>query len=402
MAAIAKSDATAIAKEYYASGGLINAAYEENPGMALATKKRISGKHYDFPIQYGYASNRSRTASTALAKANKTQFVEFNVTTVASYDAKDIEKQAMAEITDSGAFVDLLTNTIDNLGKALGNGVGEDLFLGLGAALGQVGSVSTTTLTLKNPSHIARFYVGQTLRVASTDGTSGSLESGSVTVTAVNRDLGTLTAAANWSSGIGTIATDQYIFNDGDFGLGRAGLPAWVPDSTSGLGTAFYGATRSVDSTRLAGCRQSVSTGTDISSALRTLLSRMGREEAKPDVALCSYDMLADLETQLEQKNWVDIKSKSVDIGFEAIRVMTGGRRIDFVADRSCGDDRIYVGNRESLELIYSSSDVFEIDDEDGEVLSRNATSYSYDIRGCSFSNYVVRRPKDWGVLLFT
>jgi hypothetical protein len=402
MAAISKSDATAIAKEYYASGGLVNAAYEENPGMALASKKKITGKHYDFPIQYGYASNRSRTASTALAKTNKTQFVEFNVTTVASYDAKDIEKQAMAEITDSGAFVDLLANTIDNLGKALGNGVGEDLFLGLGASIGQVGAVSTTSLTLKNPSHVSRFYVGQVLRTATTDGTSGALESGSQTISAINRDTGVLTAAANWSAGIGTIAADQYIFNDGDFGLGRAGLPAWVPDVTTNLGTAFYGATRSTDATRLAGCRQSVSTGTDITSALRTLLSRMGREEAKPNIALCSYDMLADLETQLEQKNWIEIKSKSVDLGFEAIRVLAGGRRIDFVADRSCGDDRIYVGKRESLELIHSSSDVFEIDDEDGEVLARNATAFSYDIRGCSFSNYVVRTPKDWGVLLFS
>lgn len=403
MAAISRTDADGILKEYYAADGFHNAGYEENPGLGIAKKVKITGRHYDFAVQYGYGSNRSRTASTALLKTNTMNEAQFQVTTCKSFDAKDVDKQALAEVTDEGAFVDLLTNTMDNLSKALHNGVGEDLFLNLGAALAKIGAVSTTLLTLANPTHITRFYVGQTLRVATTDGTSGALEVGSVTVTALDADAGTLTAAANWATGIPTIAVGQFIFADGDFGLGRAGLASWTPDTTTGLGTAFYNVTRTADVNKLAGHRQTVSTGADIVSSLRTLVARMGRSEASPDTALLSFDLLADLETQQEQKvTYTDFKAQGIDMAFDAIKITVAGRRLKCVPDRSCGDDRIYVGNAKYLEIIHSEEKPVVIDDADGEILSRNAGSFSYDMRGNSFSNYVVKVPREFGVLLFT
>lgn len=403
MVAIARSDADGILKEYYAADGFHNAGYEENPGLGIAKKVKITGRHYDFAAQYGYGANRSRTAATALLKTNTMNDTQFQVTTCRSFDAKDVDKQALAEVTDEGAFVDLLTNTMDNLSKSLHNGLGEDLFMNIGAGLAIVGAVSTTLLTLKNPTHIPRFYVGQTLRVASTDGTSGALETGSVTVTAVDSDAGTLTAAANWTTGIPTIVAGMFIFNDGDFGLGRAGLASWCPDVTTGLGTAFYNVTRSADVNKLAGHRQTVATGADIVSSLRTLVARMGRSEASPDTALLSFDLLADVETQLEQKVvYTDFKAQGVDMTFDAIKMTVAGRKLKLVPDRSCGDDRIYVGNAKYLEIIHSEDKPVVIDDADGEVLSRNAGAFSYDIRGNSFSNYVVKFPREFGVLLFT
>jgi hypothetical protein len=402
MAAIDRTAADPILKEFYASGAFHSSAYEKNPGMGIAKKVKITGRNYDFGVKYGQAPNRSRTAATALGKTNTLNAVQFQVRTATSYDAKDLDQQAMAEVADEGAFVDLLTSTMDDLAKSMGNGLGEDLFLNHGASIGVVGTVVTTLLTLANPSHITRFYVNQSISSASTDGTSGALDAGSVVVTATDRDAGTLTAGANWTAGIAAIAAGRFLFTTGDFGLGRFGLPSWIPDVTTGLGTAFNNVTRSVDATRLAGSRQTVSTGTDIVSALRSLLARLGREEASVDTAFCSFEMLADLETQIEQKVVVDVKAKGVDMGFEAIRIVTGGRRVDFTPDRSCGDDRIYVGARDTLELIYSQDDPIVVDDLDGEVLSRNATSFSYDIRASSYSNYVIREPRTWGVLIFS
>lgn len=402
MAAIARADADGILKEYYAADGFHNAGYEENPGLAIAKKVKITGRHYDFAAQFGYGANRSRTAATALLKTNTVNDSQFQVTTCKSFDAKDLDKQALAEVTDEGAFVDLLTNTMDNLSKSLHNGLGEDLFMNTGAGLAVVGAVAATLLTLKNPTHIPRFYVGQTLRVASTDGTSGALEAGSVTVTAVDSDAGTLSAAANWTAGIPTLVAGMFIFNDGDFGLGRAGLPAWCPDVTTGLGTAFYNVTRSADVNKLAGHRQVVATGADITAALRTLVARMGRSEASPDTASCSFDMLADLETQLENRvMYTDFKAQGVDMAFDAIKVTVAGRRLKFVPDRSCGDDRIYCYQAKYLELIHSEDKPVVIDDADGDILCRNAGAFSYDIRGNSFSNFVAKFPREFGVLIF-
>lgn len=403
MAIISKSDAVEISKEYYASGEFVNAGYKKNPAMALAKKKKITGKYYDFSMKYGQAPNRSRTAATALAKVNKTNFVEFNVPTRDSFDAKDIDQKAMKEVKDEGAFVDLLTSTMDDLAESLGNGLGEDLFLNTGGWIGQIGSgQGTPNVVLLNPSHVTRFYVGQVLRVSTADGNSGALKAGSVTVTAVDRDTGTVTASGNWTAGIGTAAANDYIFADGDFGLGRAGLPAWIPDTTANLGTAFYGATRSVDATRLAGCRQGVSFGADIVTSMRSLMARIAREEGDPDTAFCSFDTLADVESQVETKVIVDVKAKDVDMGFSGIKVVCNGKPVTFVPDRSCPDDRIWLGNTSKLELIHSQDEPFVLDDEDGELLSRNSGSFSYDIRGSAYANYVIRKPNDWGVLIFS
>lgn len=403
MVAIARADADGILKEYYAADGFHNAGYEENPLFGIAKKVKITGRHYDFAVKYGYGANRSRTASTTLVKANTMNDAQFQVTTCRSFDAHDVDKQALAEVSDEGAFVDLLTDTMDSLSKSLHNGLGEDMFMGLGAALAVVGTVATVNLTLKNPTQITRFYVGQTLCVASTDGTSGALETGTVTVTGVDSDLGILTAAANWTTGIPTIVAGMFIFANGDFGLGRAGLASWCPDTTTGLGTAFYNVTRTVDVNKLAGHRQSVSTGADIVSSLRTLVARMGRSEASPDTAGISFDLLADVETQLEQRvMYTDFKAQGVDMAFDAIKLTVAGRKLRLIPDRSCGDDRVYVFNSKYLECIHSEEKPVVIDDADGDVLCRNAGAYSYDIRGNSFSNYVAKIPREFGVLLFS
>jgi hypothetical protein len=403
MVAISRSDADGILKEYYAADGFHNAGYEENPFLGIAKKVKITGRHYDFAVKYGYGANRSRTAATALLKTNTRNDAQFQVTTCQSFDAHDVDKRALAEVSDEGAFVDLLTDTMDGLSKSLHNGLGEDLFIGLGAAIGKIGAVTTTTLTLANPTHVTRFYVGQTVRVATTDGTSGALEVGSVTITGIDSDLGKLTAAANWATGIPTIAANQFIFTDGDFGLGRAGLQSWCPDDTTGLGTAFYNVTRTADVNKLAGHRQSVATGADIISSLRTLIARMGRSEAAPDTCGLSFDMLSDIETQLESRVvYTDFKAQGVDMAFDAIKVTIAGRKLKMVPDRSCGDDRIYAVNAKYLEVIHSEEKPVVVDDADGEVLSRNAGAFSYDIRANSFSNFVMKVPREAGVLIFS
>src|SRR5687767_13906019 len=179
MAVVDTTAADAILKEMIADNPHTVAAYEENPGLALCKKVKYTGKIYEWEIEYGEGANRSRTASTALAKVNTLDKVNPGIRPVSAYDAKDVQHEALNEVTTPGAFVDLLENVLDTLRRSLGNGAGEDLYLNHGAALGQVGSITTTVLTLKNPSHATRFYKGQELRSSETDGTTGSLQTGS-------------------------------------------------------------------------------------------------------------------------------------------------------------------------------------------------------------------------------
>jgi hypothetical protein len=403
---ITASSVNDILKEDYGPDGIANTAYEENPGFGMVKKHRMTGAYYRYPVQYGYASNRSHTASNALAKTNTTNFIHFNVPTVEDYDAKSLQKKAMEEAQDPGAFVELLRNVCDSVVKSLANNCGADFFNHRGATVGQISAtsaVATPTITLSDPTDITKFYAGQTLAASTANGLSGALKGGSVTVLSVDRSAGTVTATGNWSAGIATVAVNDFLFPAGDFGLGRAGLADWCPDTTTGLGTAFYTAVRSVDASRLAGSRATV-TGLPVSQAIRQLGAIMGREEGKPDTYLCSWTTMNDLMTERDIKlihTRVDAQGMDATVGFDSVRVIGVRGPIDVVADRSCNDGHGYLVRMTDLVCIHSQDTPVKIDDADGSMMIRESTDFTYDIRGAAFVNYGCLKPLNLGVMLF-
>lgn len=405
MATVDTTAADAILKEMIADHPHAVACYTENPGLTLCKKVKYTGKVYEWEIEYGEGANRSRTASTALAKANTFNKVNPGIRPVSAYDAKDVSHEALNEVTTPGAFVDLLENVLDTLRRSLGNGLGEDLYLNHGAALGQVGSVSTVTLVLKNPSHATRFYAGQTLASSETDGTSGSLQAGTHTILSIDRDTGTLTAATNWTTGIASLDADDFLFSSGDFGLGRLGLASWLPDTAPGGSDSFTtnAINRSLDVVRLAGSRSAVTAGTDIASALRTICGRIAREGGTVDTCLLGVDLLAQFEEQVDQKvQYAELKGDKVDVGVPSIKFTASGQNLNLVSDRSCGDDHMYLIKKAHLEVVHSGPGLVEVVDTDGKVLSRVATAYAYDVRGLTRANFAYRVPRDGGVVAFS
>lgn len=400
--------ANEILKEDYGPDGIANTAYEDNPGFGMVKKHHFTGKLYNFPVQYGYASNRSRTATTALSKANTTNFVEFEVVTVADYDAKDIGKKILAEADGPNTFVTLLRNVSDSVVQALSNNAGADFFGNRGAAIGQLGSgQATPTITLLNPSDITKFSAGQVLATSLADGLSGALKAGTVTVLSVDRSAGTVTATGNWTAGIATALPNDFIFPAGDFGIGRAGLADWCPDTTTNLATAFYAAVRSVDASRLAGTRLSV-TGLPISQAIRQVAAVQGREEGKPDTCFLSWVVYNDLITERDLKvvekvrgNASPGKGEETTVGFSGIKIAGARGTIDIYPDRSCNDTHFYLCRMADGLCIHSQDTPVKIDDEDGNILARNAADFTYDIRGASFMNYAWSKPVNLAVGVF-
>jgi hypothetical protein len=407
MAVVDTTAADAILKEMIADNPHGVACYTENPALALCKKVKFTGKIYEWETEYGEGANRSRTASTALAKANTLDKVNWGIRPVSAYDAKDVQHEALNEVQSPGAFVDLLENVLDALRRSLGNGAGEDLFMNHGAARGQVGSIpSANVLLLKNPSHATRFYKGQEIRSSETDGTSGALQAGSATITAIDRAAGSLTTdGAGWVDQIATLDADDYLFSDGDFGLGRYGLPSWLPDAAPG-GSDSFGPNvinRSVDVVRLAGSRSEAGSGADVATVLRGLCSLISREGGMVDTALLSVDLLSQFEEQVDQKvQYEELKGDKVEVGVPSIKFTASGMKLNLVADRSCGDDHIYTVLKKHLEVVHSGPGLVEVVDSDGKVLSRNATAYSYDVRGLTRANFAYRQPRDGGVAVFT
>lgn len=391
-----------VLKEYYGDKGVPSAVYKETPAFGSIKKKKITGEYIAWPVQYGRAANRSRTGTTALTRPNAPAFVRFNVPTVEDYDSISVSKKALAECKDEGAFLDLLTNAIESVAGNLGQNHELDLFNHRGAAIGVVDDIPTaTTLTLTIASDINRFEKGMEVRMASTNGLTGSLSVGSATVTAVDRDTSTLTTdGSGWVAQIADAAAGFYIFPDGDFGVGRAGLADWCPDSTSGLGTAFYNATRSPDPSRLAGHRVS-GANLSISQAVRNLCAKAGNNGKSFNKGYISVNQMNNLVTELDNKvSYIkEPSSPDAEVGWDAVKIIGGSSSIRFVASHGCPDDHIYLFDDQVLECIHSQNSPVEIEDMDGNVVSRLATDFGFDVRGQSFSNFRVVEPSKMGVI---
>src|SRR5262249_34320791 len=104
-----------------------------------------------------------------------------------------------------------------------------------GAARGQLsgvgGAQSSTTLTFADANSALNFEVDQQIQLASTDGTTGSVRNGFVTVTAVNYEAGTITVDSGPSLGAIPGALDNdFVFRNGDFGAWMPGIRSFVTD----------------------------------------------------------------------------------------------------------------------------------------------------------------------------
>jgi hypothetical protein len=251
-----------------------------------------------------------------------------------------------------------------------------------GTGSGTIGRVTTgstgTSITLTNAEDVTNFEVGQEL-VFSTANGGGSVKTGQVSVVGVNRDTGVLTTDAQSAidGGTGT-ATNDYIFNAGDYDQKVKGLRAWLPD-TAPTSTAFFGVDRTSDVTRLGGIRYDGS-ALPIEEALISAASRVAREGGKPDHCFMNYSKFADLEKALGSKvQYVDLKVNA-EIGFRGI-VINGPRGpIKVIPDQNCPSDRAFMLEMKTWK-IYSLGKAPRILDADGMKMLRDNDADGVKVR---------------------
>jgi hypothetical protein len=258
-------DGTALAqvlKIQYTQRKVNNICYGESALLARIKKEtNFGGKLEQVAFQYG--SPQGRGSAFAVAQGNITPSV---------YDAVSVPRAkdyAFAEITgemidaakdNEYALLDGLKREIDNAFYTVARSIAVSLFGSGGGARGQIGATTTlasTTIVLADVNSVVNFEVGMVLNLGATDGTTGAKRAGTLTVTGVNRDLGTLTVNANVSTVTGAALAD-FIFQNGDFETTRSmltGLAGWIPWTAPVPGDNFFGLDRSKDVTRLSGVR---------------------------------------------------------------------------------------------------------------------------------------------------
>jgi hypothetical protein len=215
--------------------------------------------------------------------------------------------------------------------------------------------------------------------VFSTADGGGSVKAGSVTVNGIDRDSGVITvdALTAIAATVGA-ATNDYVFQQGDYDARLSGLRAWVPDSAP-ASTAFFGVDRTADVTRLGGIRFDGS-AMPIEEALIGAASRVAREGGKPGHCFMNYSKFADLEKALGSKvQYVDVKANA-EIGFRGIQINGPRGPIKVIPDQNCPSKRAFMLQMDVWKL-YTLGKAPRILDADGMKMLREAASDSVEIR---------------------
>ena len=362
MASLTKSDFQSILKRLYPYKEVLHSIYEQNPFLSMVKKNtEMYGDVLKVPVKHAHTSGRSADFATAKSNKSPSKNVAFLVDHISDYSLASVDYLTMlVSSKDKGAFQKAIEFEVDSAIGSLGRSLGSKIYRDGSGSMGQVGSLSTTVLTLKDTNDVTNFEVG--MRVAASDGSAGDvLQDGgaAVEITAIDYDAGTLTTTgSDWDTQLASLDADDHLYIEGDAANAGSnvcisGLEAWVP-ATAPTSTAFFGVDRSVNPTRLGGHR--LSAGSNLRDDLIDAAVRVARQGARPDYAFMNHaefgELVKDISGSSGDARYVMDKGLGEGIvGFETISLMTPAGAIKCVPDHNCPSNAVYMLDMSCWEL---------------------------------------------------
>jgi len=322
--------------------------------------------------------------SGSLPTANVKPYLQAEIETKSLYRRLNIDRKSMyAAKDDKGSFVRLLKEGIENTVESWMRNFNRILFSDGTGALGTMDGTNSGSGTTGDPYlvlisdatfHEARLEEGDYVNIGSD--TSTMMEIVDLNVATKTVSLVTISGAVT----IGASDTDV-IYMQGSKDNDPIGLAATVGDNTS----TIYG----IDQTA-AGNRRFLSTiiaagGAEISPQLinKAVLKIHKKCGKHPNLILTSYEQFIKLENQLENQKYVVLHSKDeslkTKIGFDAIEVTAGARRIPVMIDRFCELGEMWLLNDDHIKVLHQPG--FGWFDDDGTVLLRHTNADGYEAR---------------------
>lgn len=400
--------ATPILKQYYTPKKIESLVFQ-SPAQGIIPKDTGgSGVAYVGAIRSAITPAVSYTDTVAFTNGASSVYKQWVCPWRSGYGRALVSGAALDQCgNDRGAFVKAVVSETEGAYAAIGQQIGAGLWHNGGGAIGQLdglSNVGTATVTLANPSDAINFRPGQTIKSSATDGTTGAVRAGSVTLTAVDIFAGTLTASAAWSAGITAPVNTDFLFPDGDFGLAFQGFPAWVvPNALRAgtLGTAFNGVTRSVDPIRLAGVPL-VGAGAPKKESMIQIGMMLNRLGAKPSHMFLNDLDFADISKDLTTSTRITTETafKNPQIGFTALEYLAPFGSIKLMTDPFLSQGTAYVLDM-STWLMPSMGMIPKVDFVDKLQWLRQAGSDSYEFRTLYRCATYCSNPAKNGVITF-
>lgn len=280
-----------------------------------------------------------------------------------------------------------------------------------GNSRGQVLSgEGTATITLKNKEDACFFLPGMWVYASSDDGAQAApagLRNGgaAVQIGKVNLAKGQLTNATggNWTAVIGALTADDHLFRRGDYGAaapnGFFGLDAWFPTSDPGASDSYGGINRSTAPDKLAGMRVDV-TGNLLTGIFDVLAEREKNmdEEKTSTSCILSVTRANDLMKSVQSQGRYE-PGDAAKFGASSFVIATPwGGKCNIVAEAGMRQDRFYIGEPDSFEIIARQGDIPHWFNSDGREWRHLGSSDSIEAFIQSFLCTLCPDPSKWAI----
>lgn len=374
-------------------------AYQKKPLVGMMRKdEKFGGNNARITIRYGVPQGGSADFATAQTNKSTSNDAAFLITRKKDYHVAGISGEAIAAGEgNENTIYDALKGEMEGSLLNITRSISICSYRNGGGARGKgdgVYSVAGTLVQLATPSDATNFEVGMFVQFASTDGTSGSVRTGSLKVTGINRLLGTLTLASAVNTIAGVVNTD-YIFRAGDFLSVTSlatGLQGWLPATAPTGGDNWYGQDRSADTMRLAGILYN-GNGGNKEETLVDAMAYGAREGASFDVVFTNPLDRADLVKSLGTKaSFVLTKATDGIVGYKALVVEGEEGEVKVVSDVSCPKGTFWPVQMDTW-VMKSAKAAPRYLDEDGPKFLRETNADGYEWRLGAYYNIGCEAP---------
>lgn len=393
---------TAILKRRYAGGRVPRANFTEFPAVATVQKKEdFVGEDYVLPLITENPQGVGPSIQAAQGSAAQSTFNRFLLTRVEYFGVARIKGQALRTATTKGdgALVDLWKNETDGITQSFLKML-EIFFFGTGN--GVLGTISTgvtgTQVTLTVAEDINNFDLGMKVKLVSDTTLSPTTRSGEATITAIDRNAGTLSIAANWNVTITGATNGDSIVRSGDQASGGnatvpAGLRQWLIGGTS-PGT-WKSLSRNSDPVRLAS-QTFDATGLPMENAvidLESLITIQGKSSKK--VLWCNPRDVRQMKKSLGGKVQYPrekVGSTVAGVSFDAIQFEGDYSTISLMTSPFCPRNNAFLKDMSTFALYSAGPSPQPLDFDKSDFL-RVATDDAYEVRIGMYGDYGEQAP---------
>jgi hypothetical protein len=373
--------------------------YRKAPFIGQIEKdEKFGGNNARISLRYGAPQGGSFTFNIAQANATSSADVAFLLTRSKDYQISGISGEALASADgDENTIYNGLRGEMEGSMRNLNRSLQIHSWRNGGGQRAQSTSNSGATITLLQAADIVGFEVQMKVDLSVDDGynnggaLAGVRAGGPLTVLSLDRTAGTVTFTANISTITGA-GTSDYLFRNGDYSLGPAGVQRWIPSTAPTSGDNHFGVDRSVDVVRLAGIRYA-GNGGNKEETLIDAAELAGREGAEDLSAFCNNLDRADIVKSLGSKCVYDnVDSTDGDIGFRALNIEGPDGTIKLFSEVNVPRGKFFLLDMETW-ILKSAKGVPRVLDDDGLKMLREANNDGYQWRMGGYFNYACEAP---------